>query len=228
MKSRKKRFYGIHQEGIAFLVGAFILLVGSLLYLYINFESKVAFWIWMPCVLTLLFLSFNFYRFPTRKQDEVDSNIVTAATDGVVVVIERVYEPEVLKRECIQISTFMTIFNVHAQWFPIAGRVSYVQHHDGSFMSAYLPKSSLENERSSVVIETESGEEILVRQIAGAVARRILTYPKVGEICHPNDPLGFIKFGSRVDLFLPLDCEIKVELDQKVKGNETIMAILKK
>lgn len=227
MSSREKGFWGIHQEGLAFLVGANVLLIGSLVYLYINFESKVAFWIWLPCVVTLLILSFNFYRIPRRQQLDVAPNTITAATDGVVVVIERVYEPEILKRECIQVSTFMTIFNVHAQWFPIAGRITYVKHHEGSFMSAYLPKSSLENERATVVIETENGQEVLVRQIAGAVARRIITYAEEGEICHPNDPLGFIKFGSRVDLYLPLDCEVKVALDQKVKGNETIMALLR-
>ena len=151
-----------------------------------------------------------------------------AATDGKIVVIERVYEPEILKCDCIQISTFMTIFNVHAQWFPIAGKVTYLDHHNGRFMSANLPKSSVENERSTILIQTEHGQQVLVRQIAGAVARRIITYAEVGERYETDEPLGFIKFGSRVDLFLPLGSEIKVELGQVVWGNETLMAVLPK
>lgn len=223
---RRKRLMRVHAEGWTFLTGAIILLVGSLLFLYTNIESKIPFWIWLPCVVVLLGLCFNFYRFPKRKQQSSDPCAVLGATDGQIVVIEQVYEPEVLKCECIQVSTFMTIFNVHAQWFPVAGEVTYTAHHEGRFMSANLPKSSVENERSSVVIQTEDGHNILVRQIAGAVARRIITYAEVGEEYDTDEPLGFIKFGSRVDLFLPLGSDIKVELGQKVWGNETLIAML--
>ena len=216
----------VHAEGWTFLTGATILLLGSLLFLFINIESKIPFWVWLPCVVVLLGLSFNFYRFPKRKQQSSDPRAVLGATDGQIVVIEQVYEPEVLKCECIQVSTFMTIFNVHAQWFPVAGEVTYTAHHEGRFVSANLPKSSVENERSSIVIQTENGHSILVRQIAGAVARRIITYAEVGEQYDTDEPLGFIKFGSRVDLFLPLGSEIKVELNQKVWGNETLIAML--
>lgn len=223
---RRKRLIRVHVEGWTFLAGASALLLGSLLFLYLNLESKIPFWLWLPCVVVLLVLSFNFYRFPKRKQQSNAPFAVLAATDGQIVAIEKVYEPEVLKCECIQISTFMTIFNVHAQWFPISGEVTYTAHHEGRFMSANLPKSSIENERSSIVIQSESGHNILVRQIAGAVARRIITYAEVGEQYATDEPLGFIKFGSRVDLFLPLGSEIKVELGQKAWGNETLIAML--
>ena len=126
----------------------------------------------------------------------------------------------------IQVSIFMSVFSVHANWTPIEGTVTYVQHHSGRHMAAYLPKSSQENERSSVVIETESKHQVLVRQIAGALARRIVTYAKVGHECHLNEHLGFIKFGSRVDLFLPEGSEIFVTLGEQTRGNETIIARL--
>lgn len=226
MSKREKRLLRVHTEGLAFLVGATVLLGLSLVYLYIQFETKVPFWIWLACVVILLGLCFNFYRFPKRKQQSTDPRAVLGATDGKIVVIERVYEPEVLKCDCIQVSTFMTIFNVHAQWFPIAGKVTYYDHQDGRFMSANLPKSSIENERSTVLIETREGQQVMVRQIAGAVARRIITYAEVGESYETDEPLGFIKFGSRVDLFLPLESEIKVELGQVVWGNETLIAVL--
>lgn len=216
----------VHAEGWTFLAGASILLIGSLIYLYTNFDCKIAFWAWLPCVVILLGLSLNFYRFPKRKQQSTDPFAVLGATDGRIVAIERVYEPEIMKCDCIQVSTFMTIFNVHAQWFPVAGHVTYSAHNDGRFMSAYLPKSSVENERSSVVIETKYGHKVLVRQIAGAVARRIITYAEVGEQYETDEPLGFIKFGSRVDLFLPLGSDIKVQLNQTVWGNETLIAML--
>lgn len=226
MSKREKRLLRVHTEGLAFLVGATVLLGLSLVYLYIQFETKVPFWIWLVCVVILLGLCFNFYRFPKRKQQSTDPRAVLGATDGKIVVIERIYEPEVLKCDCIQVSTFMTIFNVHAQWFPIAGKVTYYDHQDGRFMSANLPKSSIENERSTVLIETREGQQVMVRQIAGAVARRIITYAEVGESYETDEPLGFIKFGSRVDLFLPLESEIKVELGQVVWGNETLIAVL--
>lgn len=218
----------MHEEGTSFLIGTFILFFISDAYLYYAFDSKIAFWIWMPCTLILMALSINFYRFPKRRFQLDPTGLVICPTDGRVVVIEKVYEPEVLKRECIQVSIFMSIFNVHAQWVPTDGKVTYVAHHDGRFMSAYLPKSSVENERSSVLFETPDGkDEILLRQVAGAVARRIVTYSEVGEICEVGDPLGFIKFGSRVDLYLPLDSHVIVKLDDQVRGNRDVIAYLK-
>jgi len=149
-----------------------------------------------------------------------------SSVDGTVVALEEVYEDEYLHRNCIQLSVFMTIFNVHANWVPVKGEITYYKHHSGRFLAANLPKSSSDNERSSIVIRTSTGEEVLVRQIAGAVARRIVTYVEQGEEVDINDFIGFIKFGSRVDIFLPLDTEIKVKLGDRTWGGETLIARL--
>ncbi len=127
----------------------------------------------------------------------------------------------------LQVSIFMSVFNVHINWIPICGKILHSSHQRGRFMAAYLPKSSTENERSSVIIEAGSGQKILLRQVAGALAKRIVTYPKEGQDCRINQQLGFIKFGSRVDLYLPLDTEILVKPDDKVYGNRTAIARLK-
>ena len=121
----------------------------------------------------------------------------------------------------------MSPFNMHANWYPIAGKVLHSSHQKGRYMAAYLPKSSTENERSTVLIEAPNKQTVLVRQVAGALARRIVTYAKEGQICHRNEQMGFIKFGSRVDLYLPLDAEILVDIDDETIGNETIIAKLK-
>ena len=142
--------------------------------------------------------------------------------------LEEVYEDEYLHRNAIQLSVFMTVFNVHANWVPVAGEVQYVKHHSGRFMAANLPKSSTDNERSTIVIRTANGQDILIRQIAGAIARRIVTYVEPGETVDLNDFIGFIKFGSRVDIFLPLDTEIMVKLGDKTWGGETQVARLAK
>ena len=151
---------------------------------------------------------------------------MVAPADGKVVVIEKVYEPDHFKDERIQVSIFMSPMNVHANWYPVDGVVTRVEHQKGKFHKAWLPKASTENERSLVVIKMEDGREILVRQIAGAMARRIVTYAAAGEECFIDQHMGFIKFGSRVDLYLPLDAKINVELEQKTVGNETVIAYL--
>ena len=154
--------------------------------------------------------------------------MVVAPADGTVVVIEPTEENECLHEKRIQVSIFMSVFNVHANWYPVNGTVTYYVHNNGHFMSANLPKSSNENERSTIIIETADKTRLLMRQIAGALARRIVTYAREGEPCSVNQQVGFIKFGSRVDLFLPLDAEILVNLKQSVRGNETVIARLKK
>ncbi|GHU82388.1 hypothetical protein FACS189415_2740 [Bacteroidia bacterium] len=154
--------------------------------------------------------------------------MVIAPADGTIVAIEEVFEQELLQKQCIQISIFMSVFNVHANWFPVNGAVKHVSHQSGRFMAAYLPKSSTENERSAVLITTKCGRDILARQIAGAVARRIVTYAKTGEPCHVDEHLGFIKFGSRVDVFVPLESEVLVEMGQQVTGNQTPIARLER
>ena len=173
-------------------------------------------------------LVLNFFRSPARRFPYDSEGLVIAPADGTIVAIEEVKENEILHKECLQISIFMSVFNVHANWFPVNGTVKHVSHQKGRFMAAYLPKSSTENERSAVVITTRNGVDILARQIAGAMARRIVTYAKEGEKCHVDEQMGFIKFGSRVDVYLPIGTEVLVEMDQKVTGNQTPIARLGK
>lgn len=217
----------IHHEGKNILLILFLILAGLNATLYF-FESHV--------VITALFfiasvvfylLVMNFFRSPRRHFTGEREKTVVAPADGTVVALEEVMENEYFHDKRIQVSIFMTILNVHANWFPVEGTVIHVSHQNGRFMAAYLPKSSTENERSTVVIRTSDGTEILMRQIAGAMAKRIVTYAKPGEECHIDEHMGFIKFGSRVDLYLPLDSDIKVQLDQKTIGDITCIAKLK-
>ncbi|MDE5720099.1 MAG: phosphatidylserine decarboxylase family protein [Paramuribaculum sp.] len=170
----------------------------------------------------------NFFRSPRRHfPGEVTDSLVVSSVDGRVVALEKVYESEVLHRDVIQLSVFMSVVNVHANWFPVNGVVKLVRHHSGRFLSAYLPKASLENERSTILIRANNGSDVLVRQIAGAVARRIVTYAEAGEEANIEDHLGFIKFGSRVDIFLPLETEILVKIGDKTVGGITEVARLR-
>ena len=153
--------------------------------------------------------------------------MVVSSVDGTVVALEEVFEPEVLRRKVRMVSVFMTVFNVHANWFPVDGEVLLVRHHRGRFLSAYLPKASIENERSTVLIRATNGQEILVRQIAGAVARRIVTYAEPGDAANIEDHMGFIKFGSRVDIYLPLDAEVFVKIGDKTTGGVSVIARLR-
>lgn len=188
-------------------------------------------WI-LPTALTALSLLvysfvFNFFRCPARRYRGPRKGMVISSVDGKVVVIERAMEPEFIGGEALQISVFMSPLNVHANWFPVEGKVSYVAHHAGRFYSAWLPKASTENERSTIGIITPSGHRVTVRQVAGAMARRIVTYAKVGEDAEFDEHLGFIKFGSRVDIYLPLDAVPLVRQGQRVIGDQTQLATLK-
>lgn len=174
----------------------------------------------------LYLLVVNFFRSPRRRFRGDPMHAVVSSADGKVVAIEEVYEPEVLKCRCIQLSVFMSIVNVHANWFPVDGEVTYTAHHKGRFLAAYLPKSSTENERSTVVITTASGQRVLMRQIAGAVARRIVTYATPGVEASIEDHMGFIKFGSRIDLYLPLGTDIYVNIGDKTIGGVTQVGLL--
>lgn len=175
-------------------------------------------------VIKLLFV-IAFFREPARDKLS-DSEAVFSPCDGKVVAIEEVEESEFLKERAIQVSVFMSITNVHVNWFPISGKVAYFKHHHGKFLVAWHPKSSEENERTTTVVDN-GRHRVLFRQIAGLVARRIVSYAVVGEQVEQNSKCGFIKFGSRIDLFLPLGSEIAVELGQKVTGSQTIIAKLK-
>jgi phosphatidylserine decarboxylase len=214
----------IHKEGYKILiVGFVILLVLNIVVGIIWYDNSLLKWAFLIfSVLMYIFVLF-FFRLPARNL-EPDPGLIYAPADGKVVVIEETVETEYFKDDRLQISIFMSPFNMHSNRYPVSGHVKYVAYHPGNYMVAWHPKSSELNERSSVVIETEGGEEILVRQIAGAVARRIVTYAKKDQIVTQGDELGFIKFGSRVDIFLPLGTEIEVPILQHVKANKSIIA----
>ena len=218
----------VHKEGTGLLLTLFTVLFVVNVALYHTVGKGVLFYS-VATVSTILFLLIlNFFRSPFRRFPYDSEGLVIAPADGTIVAIEEVMENEILHRKCLQISIFMSVFIVHANWFPVNGTVKHVSHNNGRFMAAYLPKSSTENERSAVVITTKNGVDVLARQIAGALARRIVTYAKVGEKCHVDEQMGFIKFGSRVDVYLPVGTEVLIEMDQKVTGNQTPIARLSK
>ena len=222
---RKLKDYRIHREGTEILIVAFLFFV--LLNLPLWYFSPSMSWLntlVTVASLVIYLLMVNFFRSPKRIFPGDVEDVIVAPADGKVVVIEKVFEPDYFKDERIQISIFMSPTNVHANWYPVDGVVTCVRHQKGKFHKAWLPKASTENERSLVAIKMADGREILVRQIAGAMARRIVTYSAEGDECFIDQHLGFIKFGSRVDLYLPLDVEILVELGQKTVGNETVIA----
>ena len=219
------KYIKIHKEGRWIIVGALFLLFVMNMIVYINFPKPILAINLTISAALMLFVIF-FFRNPRRVVEIDDPSLIIAPADGTVVVVEEVEEPEYFGDKRIQVSIFMSVFNVHANWYPVTGNVIKSEHHKGRHMAAYLPKSSTENERSTVVIETPNKTQILVRQIAGALARRIVTYARAGKSCHLNEHLGFIKFGSRVDMFLPLDSEIFVAIGESTSGNETIIARL--
>lgn len=215
----------IHREGrnslIAIVLIAFLVNVPVFLY-----SHHWVFAVTLSVTAVLLCFVTYFFRNPERIIEVNDPDFLVAPADGRVVVIEEVDEEEVFHEKRLQVSIFMSPFNVHANWYPIEGTVLRSEHQSGRHKGAWLPKSSTENERSLVIIQTQGGQQILVRQIAGAMARRIVTYAKPGKPATRNTHLGFIKFGSRVDMYLPLDTEMFVELGDAVTGNETILARL--
>lgn len=216
----------IHQEGTNVLVLLFIVLAALNVPVWLFLPPP-----WIPGLLSAISVTvygfvFNFFRSPRRRYTGERNGIVISSVDGRVVALERVYEGEYLKAEAIQVSVFMSPLNVHANWFPVDGTVEYVRHHAGRFLSAYLPKASTENERSTIGIVTPEGERITVRQIAGAMARRIVTYARRGQKARIDDHLGFIKFGSRVDIFLPADSKILVAMGDITRGGITPLATL--
>lgn len=228
MKQLKKlKRIRIHHEGTDTLIISAILLLALNSALYYYIESKWPFYIVAPVSVVVWLLLLNFFRCPIRLFKGETKQIVVAPADGKVVCIEEVDEHEYFHDRRLLVSIFMSPLNVHANWYPVDGLVKKVAHQKGRFQAAYLPKSSTENERSMVVIETPEGAEVMARQIAGAMARRIVTYAEAGEDCYIDEHMGFIKFGSRVDVYLPLGTEPCVKLGQKTTGNETIIAKLK-
>ncbi len=211
----------IHKEGIVtlILVGSVLLLLNFLFYKFIPFTIILI----ALAILSIGFYLFiiSFFRNPKRKTVIITGEVISPC-DGKVVVIQETEEMEYFKGKRIQVSIFMSPLNVHVNYNPISGIVKFVQYHPGKHLVAWHPKSSTDNERSTVVI-ADGSNEILVRQIAGAVARRIVTYSKVGEQVTAGNEFGFIKFGSRVDLFFPVNAKILVELNATIKGGETVV-----
>lgn len=229
MANHKIKNVRLHSEGNDILRNSLIaiVVVGLLLYYLLKGITLWPFYVYAAVCAVLYIIAVNFFRCPIRIFNGEKDGTVLAAADGRVVVIEEVDENEYFHDRRLMISIFMSITNVHANWFPVEGVVKKVVHHNGNFHKAWLPKASTENERSTVVIETVDGREVLVRQIAGAVARRIVTYAREGEDCYFDEHMGFIKFGSRVDVYLPLGSEVKVRMGQATVGNQTVIAKLK-
>jgi phosphatidylserine decarboxylase len=225
-KLKKLKRIRIHHEGTDTLIISAILLLALNSALYGCIESRWPFYLIAPVSIVLWLLLLNFFRCPIRYFGGDTEKTVVASADGKIVCIEEVEEHEYFHDRRLLVSIFMSVFNVHANWYPVDGTVKKVGHQNGRFQAAWLPKSSTENERSMVVIETPEGAEVMARQIAGAMARRIVTYAEVGEDCYIDEHMGFIKFGSRVDIYLPLGTEVLVKLGDRTVGNETVIAKL--
>ncbi|MGN1213639.1 MAG: phosphatidylserine decarboxylase family protein [Bacteroidaceae bacterium] len=230
-KIKKLKKIRLHHEGTSTLTVSGVSLLAF---------NGLCFWIFdrmlnMPYIFYGIFfvsavvygIMVNFFRCPIRYFKGETEGVVVAPADGKIVVIEDVDEQEYFHDTRKMVSIFMSLTNVHANWFPVDGIVKKVEHQNGNYHKAWLPKASLENERSTIVIETEKYGEILVRQIAGAMARRIVTYARQDEECYIDEHLGFIKFGSRVDVFLPTTADVKVTMNQSTVGNGTVIATLK-
>ncbi len=219
------KYIKIHREGKWIITITLFILLAINVIVYLKFPMPILAVNVIASAFLFMFVTF-FFRNPSRVVEIDDPSLVVAPADGTIVVIEPTEEHEYFGDKRMQVSIFMSVFDVHANWVPIAGTVLKSIHHDGNHRVAYSPKASIDNERSTIVIETPAKSQILMRQIAGALARRIVTYAKSGKTCHLNEQIGFIKFGSRVDLFLPLDAEIFVQIGESTTGNETIIARL--
>ncbi len=222
-----KKNIRLHSEGTTTLIlfGVCSALLCLLIGYTFSFQSPF-FWSVVVLLGAAYLIVINFFRCPIRIFDGDTEGLVLAPADGKIVVVEEVDENEYFHDRRLMISIFMSLFNVHANWIPVDGTIKMVRHHNGRFSAAWLPKASLDNERSTIVIEAEDGTEILVRQVAGAMARRIVTYPSEGEECYIDEHMGFIKFGSRVDVYLPLTAKPMVEVGQRTTGNNTVIAKL--
>jgi len=214
----------ISKEGYKILIFGFIILLATNIVVDIIWADHILYkWIFLIVSLVVYLFILFFFRLPTRML-EPDQGLIYSPADGKVVVIEETEEIEYFKDQRLQISIFMSPFNVHSNRYPVSGRIKHVSYNPGRNFVAWHPKSSELNERSTIVIETLDGKEILVRQIAGAMARRIVTYSRPGQEVTQGDELGFIKFGSRVDVFLPVGTEIEVPILQHVRANKSIIA----
>lgn len=225
MGHKRKRKIRIHREGRGIIATLTFIIFAVNVPLFMYMPNWVGAITLVLSAALLVFVTY-FFRNPTRIVEVTDENLLIAPADGRVVVVEPTVENEYFHERRLQLSIFMSPFNVHANWYPVEGKVLVSEHQNDRHQGAWLPKSSTENERSLVVIETASKMQVAMRQIAGAMARRIVTYAKAGHLAQRNEHMGFIKFGSRVDLYLPLDTEIFVKVGEAVTGNETIIGRL--
>lgn len=224
---RKLKKIRIHHEGTDQILYGGIGLVLVALLLWFGIDSIIPFGLFCVVFGTIYCIVLNFYRCPIRYFPSEDTDkIVVAPADGQIVVIEEVEENTYFHDRRLMISIFMSLWNVHANWFPVDGVVKFVKHFNGNFHKAWLPKASEENEHADIMLTTPDGQDVLCRQIAGAVARRIVTYAKEGEDCYIDEHLGFIKLGSRVDVFLPIGSEVCVKMGQSTTGDQTVLAKL--
>ena len=213
-----------HKEGHNIILIFLFVVISDILLLEYIFNDGLIKTLLQTISILILILILQFFRNPSRKTILNDSHVISPV-DGKVVNIEKVFEKEYFKDERIIISIFMSPFNVHVTRYPISGKINYSKYHPGDYLVAWHPKSSEKNERTTIVVENQVFGEVLYRQIAGALARRIVNYAKVGDIAIQGNDAGFIKFGSRVDVYLPLDSKIKVKLNQHLKGGEDVIAM---
>lgn len=212
----------VHKAGIATINYATAILAGLIVisWFFIT-DSALKFGI-LAVATIIYFLIIQFFRYPQRTINQNESVILSPA-DGKICVIKETYENEYLKTNCLQVSIFMSPTNVHINWIPVPGRITYMKHKDGEFYAAFKDKSAEENERTTTAVQLKDGREIVMSQVAGAMARRIINYVEVGDVVDQTTELGFIRFGSRVDLYLPTGTKLQVKLNDKVKGSQTII-----
>lgn len=220
----------IHKEGIPFLGYTLVIIVLLVIFSFFLLSRFICIFLSFFFIVLYLFLIF-FFRNPKRNFHEINGEnynkeTIISPADGKIVDIQRIFENEFLKKNCICVSIFMSPFNVHVNRFPVSGKIIYVKYHPGKYIIACFPKASLHNEHTTTVVETNKGKKILFRQIAGFLARRIIIYAKKNSIVKKGDEFGFIKFGSRVDVFLPLNSIILVKKGEKVTGGKTIISII--
>ena len=210
-----------HKEGVGIILISFITVAILIISMdYFEIKSSLTIKIFLIVMLVLIL---QFFRNPKITINS-NKNYILSPVDGKIVIIEEVYEPEFFKDKRLQVSVFMSPINVHVTRYPMDGNIIYSKYHPGKYLVAWHPKSSTKNERTTIVVENNTFGKVLYRQIAGAVARRIVNYAKVGQVSIQGEDAGFIKFGSRVDLFLPLNSKIDVKLNQVVKGGVTVIS----
>ena len=213
----------IHKEGHKIiLVTLFILVMLTVLVAWLVPNPYIRYFLYFGFLIHL-FWTIRFFRYPERETNEGDNYILSTA-DGKIVAVEETFEEEYFKEKRLLISVFMSPMDVHINWYPFSGIVKYVKYHPGKYLVAYHPKSSEKNERNSIVIEKDKGKDILIRQVAGFMARKIVNYAQIGDKAQQGAEFGIIRFGSRIDFYLPLDVDIKVKMNEKVRAKRTVIA----